>query len=96
MYTGTLVVELSKTLGNFPGIDIHIRCHDSNENMSNSHIPRGQSGVAILWSITLSDTISKLDVGNERILAIEIEFDHKICILKPLRNAPLTKLFVPS
>ena len=67
---------------NFPDIETYTRCHDANENIDHSCIPRGQAGVAILWSKTLSDKISKLEVGNERIVAIQIELDNaKICLI---------------
>ncbi|MCG8113322.1 MAG: endonuclease/exonuclease/phosphatase family protein, partial [Candidatus Thiodiazotropha taylori] len=57
------------------------RCHDSNENLSNFNIPRGRSGVAILWKNDISNKVSKLDVGNERIVAVELNFDTKICLI---------------
>ena len=27
-----------------------VRCHDSNDNISNFNVPRGRAGVAILWN----------------------------------------------
>ena len=43
---------------NFKNFDVLIRCHDSNEPISHFNIPRGQSGVAILYSNKLSDKIT--------------------------------------
>ena len=45
------------------------------------NVPRGQSGVAILWSNKLADRITCLDVGNERVMAIELDAEIKICII---------------
>ena len=53
---------ISNTLKNF---GVHIRCHNSNEPISHFNVPRGQSGVAIMWSNTLSDKVNKLNVRNE-------------------------------
>ena len=60
---------------------MHIRCHDSNDPISHFSIPRGQSGVAILHSKRLSDKITKLNVGNERIIALELNVGQKYCIV---------------
>ena len=66
---------------NFPEFKTLVRCHDSNDPITNFHVPRGQAGVAILWSNKLSDAITCLDVGNERIVAIEVDVDIKICLI---------------
>ena len=66
---------------NFKNFDVLIRCHDSNEPISHFNIPRGQSGVAILYSNKLSDKITKLSVGNEWIIAVELDFGHKFCFI---------------
>ena len=68
---------------NFCGIESFVRCHDSNEPITNTHIPRGQSGIAILWSKKLSDKITRLECGNERIQAIELNVGNgsKICLI---------------
>ena len=58
-----------------------IRCHDSNEPISHFNIPRGQSGVAIMYSNKLSDKITKLNVGNERVIAFELELGQKYCFI---------------
>ena len=67
---------------NFTGFKSFARCHDSNDPITNFNIPRGQSGVAILWSNKLSDKVTCLDVGNERIVAIQLEVGFKICLIK--------------
>ena len=66
---------------NFSDFEGFIRCHDSNEPISNSHIPWGQSGVAILWSKKLSDRITRLEGGNERIQVIELNMGYKTCLI---------------
>ena len=66
---------------NFSGFKSFARCHDSNDPITNYNIPRGQSGVAILWSNKLSDKVTCLDVGNERIVAIQLEVGFKICLI---------------
>ena len=58
-----------------------VRCHDSNDNISNFNVPRGRAGVAILWNKKLSDTVSRLDVGNENVMAVEINSTKKLCII---------------
>ena len=63
-----------------------VRCHDSNDNISNFNVPRGRAGVAILWNKNLSDIVSRLEVGNERVMAVEINGTNKLCII----NAYLT------
>ena len=46
----------------------------SDATISHFNIPRGHSGVAILCSNRLSDKVTKLKVGNERIIALELDF----------------------
>ena len=64
----------------FSGFKSYARCHDSNDFNTNFNISRGQSGVAILWSNKLSDKVTCLDVGNERIVAIQLEVGINICL----------------
>ena len=66
---------------NFNDFKSFVRCHDSNDPITNFNVPRGQSGVAILWSNKLADRITCLDVGNERVMAIELDAEIKICII---------------
>ena len=66
---------------NFPEFKTFVRCHDSNDPITNFNVPRGQSGVAILWSDKFADVITRLDVGNERIVAIQLDVDIKICLI---------------
>ena len=65
----------------FSGFKSFARCHDSNDSITNFNIPRSQSGVAILWSNKLSDEVTCLDVGNEHIVAIQLEVGIKICLI---------------
>ncbi|CAC5406055.1 unnamed protein product [Mytilus coruscus] len=53
-------------------IKVFGRSHDCNEPITNYKIPRGRAGVAIVWPKKFDKVISKLDDGNERIIAIEI------------------------
>ena len=66
---------------NIPDLQIYSRCHDSNDNIQSFNIPRGRSGVAIMWQNCISDKLSKLDVGNERVIAIEVNLNTKLCII---------------
>lgn len=57
----------------FPGYDSAIRCNDTfEEKISNLLIPRGKGGVCTLWHSSLTPFIKRLDVGNERIQAIQL------------------------
>ena len=49
------------------------RFHDYNEPISHFNIYRGQSGVTIMFSNKLTDKITKLNVGNERIITLELD-----------------------
>ena len=66
-----------------PNFGSFIRCNscDSNDTISNFSIPRGRAGVAILGNETLTDSISRLEVRNERVIAIEINCSIKLCII---------------
>ena len=66
---------------NLQEVNVFSRCHDTNENIPNFNIPRGRSGVAIIWQNRISDKITKLDAGNERVIAIEVNLDIKLCII---------------
>ena len=45
----------------FMDIESFVRCHDSNDNISNFNVPRGRAGIAILWNKKFSDFVSRLD-----------------------------------
>ncbi|CAG2201913.1 unnamed protein product [Mytilus edulis] len=64
--------ELQKLDEKLADYKIFGRSHDCNEPITNYQIPRGRAGVAIAWPQTFDKVISKLDDGNERIIAIEI------------------------
>lgn len=68
-------------INEFPEFGSFVRCHDSNDSISNFSLPRGRSGVAILWKKSLMDYTTRLDVGNERVIAIEIDSNIKLCII---------------
>ena len=61
--------------------DNHTRCHDSNEPLDGSKLPRGQAGVSILWPKQWSSNIKKLSTGNERIVAITLTSNYNVCII---------------
>ena len=61
--------------------DYHVRCSDQNEPISGFKLPRGKGGVAIFWPNLWSSRIKKLSDGNERIIAIEIQGQVKICLI---------------
>ncbi|CAG2188601.1 unnamed protein product [Mytilus edulis] len=64
-----------------PSLDNFTRCHDTSEPISNFKAPRGQAGVSILWPKQWSSKIKKLEVGNERIIAITIATEPMLCII---------------
>lgn len=45
------------------------RCSDFTEPLSGFNLPKGKSGVAIVWPKQLSSRIKTLEEGNERIIA---------------------------
>ena len=53
----------------------------SDATISHFNIPRGHSGVAILCSYKLYDKITKLKVGNEQIIALELDFGQTFCFI---------------
>ena len=61
---------------NLQEVNVFSRCHDTNESIPNFNIPRGRSGI---WQNGISDKITKLDAGNERVIAIEVNLDIKLC-----------------
>ena len=65
----------------FMDFESFVRCHDSNDNISNFNVPRGRAGIAILWNKKFSDFVSRLDAGNERVMAVEINGNSKLCII---------------
>lgn len=55
---------------------------DCNEPISNFQVPRGRGGVAIMWPREWDKYIKKLNNGNERIIAAEIQTKNKpICLI---------------
>lgn len=60
-----------------PHMENYTRCHDCNEPVSNFQVPRGQGGIAILWPKEWDKYIKKLNDGNERIMAVEIQSSNK-------------------
>ncbi|CAC5406067.1 unnamed protein product [Mytilus coruscus] len=64
--------ELQKLDEKLTDYKVFGRSHDCNEPITNYQIPRGRAGVAIAWPQKFDKVISKLDDGNERIIAIEI------------------------
>ncbi|CAC5406056.1 unnamed protein product [Mytilus coruscus] len=64
--------ELQKLDEKLTDYKVFGRSHDCNEPITNYQIPRGRAGVAIVWPKKFDKVISKLDDGNERIIAIEI------------------------
>ena len=61
--------------------DYSVRCSDQNDPISGFNLPRGKGGVAIFWPKPWSSRIKKLSDGNERIIAIEIQGQVKICLI---------------
>ena len=53
----------------------------SDATISHFNIPRSHSGVLILCSNKLSNIVTKLKVGNERIIALESDFGQKFCFI---------------
>ncbi|CAG2231590.1 unnamed protein product [Mytilus edulis] len=64
-----------------PNFDNFTRCHDSNDPLDGSKLPKGQSGVSILWPESWSGNVKKLKEGNERIVAITLSSNYNICII---------------
>lgn len=76
-----------------PRYETFTRCSDVNENISNFQIPRGNGGIAIIWPKTWTNSVKKLDDGNERIQAVEIvTIESRLCIV----NVYLPTLRLPS
>jgi hypothetical protein len=54
---------------------------DTYDEISGINLPRGKGGVSISWPCDITHIVKKIDEGNERIVAIEINADTKICII---------------
>ena len=63
--------------------DYYIRCTDTFEDkITDQYVPRGKGGICILWHKSLSRCVKKLDVGNDRIQAIQLQTkESKIIII---------------
>lgn len=58
-------------------METYTRCHNCNDPISNFQIPRGRGGISIIWPKECDKYVTKLQDGNERILAIEINTNPK-------------------
>jgi hypothetical protein len=58
---------LCKILPNFDNLT---RCHDSNDPLDGSKLPRGQGGVSILWPKLWKSNIKKIQDGNVTISTV--------------------------
>ena len=59
-----------------------VRCADTfEERFSDQFVPRGRGGVCMLWHKSLTKHIKKLDVGNERIQAIQLQTQNSKIII---------------
>jgi hypothetical protein len=54
---------------------------DTYDEISGINLPRGKGGVSISWPCDITHIVKKIDEGHERIVAIEINADTKICII---------------
>lgn len=73
-----------------PDKDLYIRCCDTYDNITGDRLPRGKGGVAIAWPKEWSSKVNKLDCGNERVIAIELNAACKlliICVYMPTNYA---------
>ncbi|MCG8097222.1 MAG: reverse transcriptase family protein [Candidatus Thiodiazotropha endolucinida] len=76
-----------------PNYETFVRCSDINDNISNFQIMRGNGGIVILWPKTWTNCIRKLEDGNERIQAVELNTtDSCFCIV----NVYLPTLKLPT
>ncbi|MES9881858.1 MAG: reverse transcriptase family protein [Sedimenticola sp.] len=78
-----------------PNYESFVICNDLHENIANFQVPRGKAGIAMLWPREWSSSIKRLDVGNERIQAIELRLiQGNICIINtymPTLNLPTSR-----
>ena len=62
--------------------EVFVRCHDCDHPISNYKVPRGKGGIAIIWPKLIDKYIKRLEDGNNRIMAIEIQSTSKaICLV---------------
>ena len=62
--------------------DYEVSCHDCDHPISNCKVPRGKGGIAIMWPQLMDRYIKRLEDGNNRIMAIEIQSTSKaICLV---------------
>jgi hypothetical protein len=62
--------------------EVFVRCHDCDHPISNHKVPRGKRGIAIIWPKLMDKYIKRLEDGNNRIMAIEIQSTSKaICLV---------------
>ena len=68
-------------------------CSDFYENISDFQIPLGKGGIAIMWPRVWSNSVKKLEEGNERVQAVEIyTTEGSLCII----NVYLPTLRLPT
>jgi hypothetical protein len=51
---------------------------DTYDEISGINLPRGKGGVSISWPCDITHIVKKIDEGNERIVAIEINADYNL------------------
>ena len=62
--------------------EVFVRCHDCDHPISNYKVLRGKGGIAIIWPTLIDKYIKRLEDGNNRIMAIEIQSTSKaICLV---------------
>ena len=78
-----------------PNYEGFVRCSDMNENISNFQITRGKGGIAILWPRDWSNSVKRLEEGNERVQAVEFTTTQaSICVINvylPTLKLPISK-----
>ena len=76
-----------------PNYEGFVRCSDMNENISNFQITRGS--IAILWPRNWSNSVKRLEEGNERVQAVEFTTTQaSICVINvylPTLKLPISK-----
>jgi len=70
---------------------------DNTDPLLPSHLPRGYGGVCILWRKTIDHLVTPLEIGNNRVQAIELQNKHDknfiiITVYMPCKDTRIDKI----
>ena len=63
------------------GKDHYTRGSDFDDPLTSQNLPRGHGGISIHWPLSWYNIVKKFLCGNERIPAITMNVERKLCII---------------